>query len=526
LFHRFRSLARHSAAYSAASMIAKASAFLIVPIYTRSLTKDEYASYVLLNAGAAVLGVVYELGISSAVMRFYYDYDDERRLDRLERRRYIGAVWLFALAVTGCLSLLLTLLGAPLLTQLYRIAFWPYVVLTIWGVFLGSANFIPWVLMRVREQSTRFVVLVAMQTSVLVAAAVVLVPVLHLGLLGAVLASFIQSCAVFVFYSAYTWRNVTVRASWRSVRPTLSYGLPVMALQGGWWVLDAADRFILGALAPLATVALYSVGYAVGRILISISQAVNQAFTPFFFQTVRDEDPEAHDVFAYSATYFLLVIAALGVLVIVFSHEAVLFFGGPAYHGADDVVPVIALAATIQGLFYVPSRGLLQIKRTGSFPWIVLAGAGLNVSLNLALIPSFGMMGASYATVAGYVIAVVATFVVAHRWFPVAYQWARMARILGVVVLEVIAVEAFMPSSWYARLTWQGLLLLAAPTLLLASGFSDRRERAALASWLRHEGPAAMESKAAAMESKAAGPAEEADTSWSLEGPTRFEDAA
>jgi O-antigen/teichoic acid export membrane protein len=481
MFKQFRNLARHSAAYSVGSVISKASAFLIVPLYTRALTKDEYASYVLLNAGAAVLGVLYELGISSAVMRFFYDYDDE-----LERRRYIGAVWLFALVATGGVSALLTFTGPLLLGSLYRsVTFWPYVALTIWGVFLGSANFIPWVLMRVREQSTRFVALIVLQTVTLVVGAVVFVLVLHLGLLGAVLASFVQSCAIFVFYSACTWRNASLRANWSALPTTLKFGLPVLALQTGWWVLDASDRFILGHFVPLATVAVYSVGYAVGRILITVSQSVNQAFTPFFFQTVRDDDPDAAALFAYSATYFMLLIAGLGVLVTVFSHEAVMFFGGWAYREADDVAPLIVLAATVQGLFYVPSRGLLQLKRTGSFPFILAAGAGINVSLNLALIPWLGMIGAALATIAGYVVTVIVTFIVAQRWFPVAYQWGRLARIMTVVVLEVVAVESFMPQTWYQELVWTVGLLLAAPALLLASGFLDDRERTALGGWLR-----------------------------------------
>ena len=486
MFQQFKSLARHSAAYSVASIIAKASAFLIVPLYTRSLTKDDYAAYVLLNAGAAVLGVIYELGVSAAVMRFYYDYDDESRRGRLERRRYIGAVWLFALAATGLVSLLLTTAGEPLLAALYHeVAFWPYVVLTVWGVFLGSANFIPWALMRVREQSSRFVALIVWQTAILVVAAVVLVPVLHLGLLGAVLATFVQSCAIFVFYTIYTWRNASLRANWGSLPPTLKYGLPVLALQSGWWVLDASDRFILGRFVPLAVVAVYSVGYAVGRILITVSQSVNQAFTPFFFQTVKDEDPDAGQLFTYSATYFMLIIGALGVLVIVLSHEAVLFFGGVAYREADDVAPVIALAATVQAMFYVPSRGLLQRKRTGSFPYILGIGAGVNVGLNFLLIPWFGMMGAAYATLIGYVVTVFATFIVAQRVFPVAYQWGRLMRIMIVVVLVMVAVESFMPTVWYGALLWQAGLLLATPVLLIGTGFLDHRERRALAAWLR-----------------------------------------
>lgn len=476
MFHRFGALARHSAAYSLGSIVAKATAFLIIPLYTRFMIKDDYAAYVLLNAGGAVLGVLFELGVSSAVMRFYYDFDREH-----DRRRYIGTIWLFALLVTMVISLTLTLVGRTPFDQLFKgITFWPYGVLTIWSVFLGSANFIPWVLMRVREQSSRFLVLVAAQASALVVLAIVLVVVMRLGLLGAVLASFIQSCLVFVFFTVYTLRNASLRPVWSHVRPFLAYGLPVLVLQAGWWVLDASDRFILRRFTTLAIVAVYSVGYAIGRILITVSQSINQALTPFFFNAVTEGDPEAKDMASYAATYFLLAIGTLGLVVIVFAHEAVLFFGGHAYLEATDIVPLIVLGAIAQGMFYVPSRAMFLNKKMASFPLILLVGSVVNIGLNFALIPAVGMIGAAVATIAGYVATATLTFVISQRHYPIAYQWSRMARIVAVLVAEAVAQDLYTPHVWYAVAAWKAGLLLAAPAVLVASGFFEAGEWEAL----------------------------------------------
>ena len=203
MLEQLRRLARHSAAYTLGSALNKAFAFILVPIYTRSLAQQDYGAWVLLNAGAAVLAVGFELGVSSSVMRFYYDYDDPT-----ERRRYLGSVWLFVVLVTCGISALITLFGAPLLERLFAgIDFWPYIVLVVWSTCFSTANVIPWVLMRVHEQSTRFVVLVVAQSAVLLGAVILFVVVLDMGLLGAVLATFTQACVIFVFFSAYTLRN-------------------------------------------------------------------------------------------------------------------------------------------------------------------------------------------------------------------------------------------------------------------------------------------------------------------------------
>jgi O-antigen/teichoic acid export membrane protein len=478
---QLRRLAHHSAAYTLGSAFSKAFAFILVPIYTRSLAQQDYGAYVLLNAGAAVLAVGFELGVSSSVMRFYFDYDDPR-----ERSRYLGSVWLFCVLATWTVSALLTLFGQPLLGRLFHgIAFWPYVVLTVWATCLSTANVIPWVLMRIHEQSTRFVILVVAQASVLLAAVLVYVVVLHMGLLGVVLANLTQGAVVFVFFSAYTLRNASLNVRWRYLPPSLRYGLPVLVLQAGWWVLDASDRFILRYFTTLDVVAVYSIGYAIGRILIMFSQAINQAWTPFFYATVKEGRSDAKELFSYTATYFTLVVAGAGLLIIVFTHEAVLFFGGHAYLAATTVTPLVVLGTVAQSMFYVPSRGLFLQKQTRWFPAILGVGVVVNLGLNFLLIPMIGMIGAALATLAGYVATVALTFVVAQRYYRVDYQVGRMARIIVILVVVAAAATLYQPRSLPLVVAWKVALIAVAPLTLWVTGFFEPREKRAIRRLLR-----------------------------------------
>lgn len=481
MLEQLRRLARHSAAYTLGSALNKAFAFILVPIFTRSLAQQDYGAYVLLNAGAAVLAVLFELGVSSSVMRFYYDYDDPR-----ERARYLGSVWLFCVLATCAMALVLTLFGEPVLAPLFKgVSFWPYVVLTVWATFLSTANVIPWVLMRIHEQSTRFVILVVAQSAALLVAVLIYVVLLHMGLLGAVLSIFTQGCLIFVFFSVYTLRNASLNVRWRYLPPSLAYGLPVLLLQAGWWVLDASDRFILRYFTSLDVVAVYSIGYAIGRILIMFSQAINQAWTPFFYATVKEGRPDAKGIFSYTATYFTLAISGLGLLVVVFAREAVLFFGGHSYLAATTITPLVVLGTVAQGMFYVPSRGLFLQKQTRWFPMILLVGVVVNLGLNLLLIPIIGMIGAALATLAGYVATVAVTFVVSQRYYHVDYQAWRMARII--IMLSVVAAAAtlYQPSTLLPLVVWKATLLAIGPLVLWATGFLEPREKRALRRMLR-----------------------------------------
>jgi O-antigen/teichoic acid export membrane protein len=486
---QLRRLARHSAAYTVGSALARAFAFILVPILTRTLSQDQYGAWVLLNTGVGVLSIFYELGISSSVTRFYYDYDD-----REERRRYLASVWFYSLGVSGLATVLLLTVRRPLLSALFAgIDFWPFVALMVVSAFLSTSQAIPWVLLRVREQSTRFVVYIVCQSAILLAGVLLFVLALDLGLLGVVLAAFTQTLAMFVFYSGFMLRNVSLHPAWSLLRGSLGYGSPVLVLQVGWWVLDAADRFILKFLTSLEVVAVYSIGYAIGRILIMLSQAINQAWTPFFFQTVKEEREDARDVFSYTATYFTLIVAGFGLVVIVFTREAVLFFGGEAYLDATKVTPLIVLGAVAQSMFYVPSRGLFLKKKTGVFPLIIGVAAVVNLGLNFALIPPLGMTGAALATLAAYVTTAALTFWISQRHYRVDYQVGRLVRIVVILVAVAVLVSVIVPESWAWLLVWQAVLLIAAPLVLYASGFFEEREKRVLARFVRRRlgrGPA------------------------------------
>jgi O-antigen/teichoic acid export membrane protein len=244
-------------------------------------------------------------------------------------------------------------------------------------------------------------------------------------------------------------------------------------------VLSTSDRFLLGHYSTLEVVALYNVGYIFGKGLQMVSQSVNQAWTPFFFKTVKEEDPEAKQLFAYTATYFAFVLCLLGLAVIAFAREAVLLLGGREYLDAMSVTKVIVLASMLQGMFYVPSRGLFLEKKTAVFPLIIGVSGALNVGLNLVLIPAYGMMGAAWSTVAGYALAVGLTYVISQRYYPIRYDVRRLVHL--VVVFGVLAAAArFFDGGSVAEVAVRAAILAAYPVVLLLTGFFEPGERRAL----------------------------------------------
>ena len=74
-------LARHSAIYGVGGLIARILAVVLLPLYTRYLTRADYGAIGTLIALTSVLAVLLRLGTQSAFFRYYFD--SKERADKL-----------------------------------------------------------------------------------------------------------------------------------------------------------------------------------------------------------------------------------------------------------------------------------------------------------------------------------------------------------------------------------------------------------------------------------------------------------
>jgi O-antigen/teichoic acid export membrane protein len=136
------------------------------------------------------------------------------------------------------------------------------------------------------------------------------------------------------------------------------------------------------------------------------------------------------------------------------------------------LVIALAFAGVAQAGYVVVAIGIGRARKT-QFNWVVTgAAAVVNVALNLALIPPYGMMGAALATVAAYTTMAVGMAWWSQRIYPVPYQWRRVVTAaLAAVALAAIGKELD------AGLAAVVVLVLAYPLTLGVLGFTSAEER-------------------------------------------------
>ena len=457
-----RGLARNTALYTIGNLAPKVGAFLLLPIYVRFLSQADYGTVALLTSLAGILGVVYHLGVDGALMRLHFDTEGRARA-----RLYVTLA-AFTLGVSTTLSAVAALLLAPNFEILFAgTPFIPLGALALLLALIGSMQYIPAVMFRASGQAGRFLALNLGSFLVSSTASVILVAFLGFGASGVLVGQLIANIAVLGVTIVTVARIGMVGIDTDALRSALRLGIPLLPHALSAWALRLADRWLLAlflvlpALEARAQIGIYAVGYQLGFVVTMVITSFNAAWSPHFFQI--GGRPEAPRFYAEMTTIVLAGVLALAVGVSVLAPEIVALVARPGYEAAADVLPVIAFASVLQAAYTMFVTAVYFMKRTGPLAFITFGSAALNVLLNIALIPTFGIMGAAWATFGAYAAFAAATFVYARRHYPIRIGWARLATLAivgGAAVLAGRAVAA-EPS-----------VLGAAVHLAIAAGFA------------------------------------------------------
>jgi O-antigen/teichoic acid export membrane protein len=319
-------------------------------------------------------------------------------------------------------------------------------------------------LFRVEEQSVAYVAATLANVLTTVGATILLVIVWHQGALGVIVGNFTGTLVVYIVLLAYRRYQLGLEFDRELFRQMQRFGLPLVPSGLALWVVDLADRFLLLKLKGAAEVGLYSVGVRVTTAILLLLLALRTAW-PAFAYSIKD-DEEAKRTYSFVLTYVLFLSCWASLALSLLAPWIVHVLTPPRFYAGSRVVPVLAFGATAFIAFNVMSIGIGRAKKT-QFNWVVTGvAAAVNVALNFALIPPFGMMGAATATLVAYVVMFLGMTVRAQQVFPVPYQWRRVALVAAAAVgLTVLGKALGVPLAGAVG------LVAVYPLILLPLGF-------------------------------------------------------
>jgi O-antigen/teichoic acid export membrane protein len=287
-------------------------------------------------------------------------------------------------------------------------------------------------LFRVEQRSIAYLIATLINLGLTVAATLLLVVTLDQGPIGVIVGNFTGTLLVYAGLLAYRREQLGVELDRPLLREMNRFGMPLVPSALFLWILNFSDRFFLVKLAGAREVGLYSIGVRMASAIILFLAAFRTAW-PAFAYSIED-DREAARAYSYVLTYVVVITSWMALALGVLAPWLVKLLTTEEFYSAERVVAPLAFAAAAFGAYIVVVIGIGRARQTRS-NWVISGVAALlNVGLNLALIPPFGMMGAAVATIGAYAALFLGMAWRAQRVFPVPYQWRRVATALGAAI--------------------------------------------------------------------------------------------
>ena len=474
---RLKHLGTGVAIYGAGDAAIQIVNFVLLPVYVQFafLTAADFGALALIGAIEAFSKVINRWGLDGAFMRYYHERDEGRH-----RQTMTSTIVWFMLIANGALLAATLLLSAPLAAAMSLApGYLPALRLMLVNIALVAFTFVPFHVMRLRHEAASFSMFTFARSVGTVLLRIVFVIGLRYGVTGVYLSDLLITIVLLPLMWPRCRGLVTAAFSLHELRTALRFGLPRLPHGIASQTLDGYPKLLLGRSVSPGMVGVYQNGATLGTAVAFFKNAFETAFAPFYYATARE--PDARSVFGKMATYGVAVFVLLVAGTTAVARDLILLLLKPDYLAALPVVPIIACAFAIQGVYQLTSIGLNLTSRTEFYPVSTIAAAGVSVVLGLGLIPRFGLVGAAVTVLLSYATQATVAFLLAQRVYHVPYEHTRLARVALAGVVAAAAGRALPAMPPLAGLLARGSLTVCAFALVLwASGFLRASERSFL----------------------------------------------
>ncbi len=164
------------------------------------------------------------------------------------------------------------------------------------------------------------------------------------------------------------------------------------------------DILMLGYFTDATTVGLYHPAARTAGLLQALLLSFISIYAPMMAQFHREGDrKKMADTYKLVSRWLLMCAIPISAIFIIFPGKVMLLFG-PEYLPSAKILGILTGATFIQAIFGAAGPTLSMSGHTKLVLWNTIGAFALNFSLNIFLIPNYGIIGAAIATLTSLIV--------------------------------------------------------------------------------------------------------------------------
>ncbi len=435
----YQKFARDVGFIGTVQILTSLSTFFLLPIITKTLGTYDYGLWAQINITVSLISSLALMGLSMSFVRFLSSETDKKKI-----REAVYSI-LFFVTVSGFLaSFILYIFAEPLATFGFKEPEAAYFVQA--GSFLILVNVLESVSLfyfRVFRQIEKFSYFTLFETFGKLLFILIFLK-LGYGLLGVITATLMVQGLIFLISLITIVSQIGfVIPRFTYIREYLQFSLPLTPNSLIRWVTESSDRYLVTYFLGLCSVGVYSAACSIGNLIQLFVSPLQLILLPELSKLFDENKMDEVKIYmSHSLRYFLIISIPSVFGLSALSKPLLGILTTQDFVSGWFVIPIIALAGLLAGVFQIFVNTMFLIKETKPATYINIIAAISNVLLNLILIPSLGIIGAAISTLVSYFLMAMFCVHISLKHFELDFYYLDIAK----SVLSSMAMYFFVSS--------------------------------------------------------------------------------
>lgn len=393
-----------SSYYSVARLLPAVVGVVLLMVFTRVFSPVAYGRYVLTMTAVSIGATLSTGWLEQSIIR-YSSTSNQATV----RNTVVTSILLIAVLVlvVGAAGFLLLDLGVY--NDFYAVG---VALMIIQGTYSVLTS-----MYESELRSRTVVVYTAIQSSLKLALSLAIAVVLLDSILGWMWGGVLSIGITVALMARRLAQGVRLRFDKELLARMFHYGVPLIGSNLCFLLLTFADRILIEIFIGTSMVGVYTSNYTiVNRGMPLLFTPMMRAAQPLVMNRWDESNlEEIQGLITRFTRYFLLLGVLATVLTAGFSRYLSRIFLGQEYWAGSIIIPFVAAGLFAWALSNLGQIGLAAMEKTPLSLYVNVVAVVLNIGLNVALIPAYGIIGAAVATFLSFLAYLILGYAVTQR---------------------------------------------------------------------------------------------------------------
>jgi O-antigen/teichoic acid export membrane protein len=374
----------------------------------------------MLTVIGSFLGSILLMGMDSAQSMYFFKLKKE---GHQKQAQIVSSILQWRL-ISGAIIVIFSTAISPVLNTIFfgGKLHWEYFLVSFSGVLFIQITSQSAEDMRLLFRPWSYILVVLSQSVLAAAIALTLILKFNQGILGFFWGGLVASLLV----AAIGWFRVRSYLRFDKLHfdlwpMLLRFGIPLVPASLALYFMNTSDRWFIQHYHGDDALGLYAVGAKFAMLSSLAIETFRKAWWPLAMDSMHSEDGEKTFIFisnwyVCSGSLFILILTFL-------SPWLVEFITGPNFHDSWPIVGILTWKGLLYGYFMICSAGIWKAEKTYLNLYISLSILVVGLILNFLIVPTYGIVGASVATVFTFFIWIVITSIVSNFHWRIKFNY-------------------------------------------------------------------------------------------------------